>query len=121
MTRIAGRFALLATVLLVGAAPGHAGDEMTGSEIKSLFSGNTVTGAMVDSGNYTEFYQADGVIKGDGYTGVWSVSDDSMCFQYGSDPRKCWQVREAGEGIQWLNGRKVDGTGMVLAGNPNHY
>lgn len=121
MTRSAGRLALLTAFFLIGAAPSHAEDEMTGSEIKTLVSGNTVTGAMAESGSYSEFYQADGIIKGNGYTGAWTVSSDSMCFQYGSDPQKCLQVRKTGDEIQWLNGRKIDGTGMLQPGNPNNY
>jgi len=121
MIRIAACLSLLAAMSLAGAAPSYAEDEMTGSEIKTLVSGNTVTGAMVESGSYTEFYQADGIIKGKGYTGAWTVSSDSMCFQYGSDPKKCRQVRKAGDEIQWLNGRRIDGTGMILPGNPNNY
>ena len=121
MTCTAGRFCLLTAILLSAAAPTHAADMMTGSEIKAMVAGNTVTGAMVESGNYAEFYQADGIIKGDGYTGLWTVSDDSMCFQYGSDPQKCLQVGKVGDQIQWFKGRRVDGTGMLVLGNPNNY
>lgn len=121
MIRLAACLPLLAALLLTSAAPSRAEDEMTGSEIKTLVSGNTVTGAMVATGSYSEFYQADGIIRGDGYTGVWTVSSDSMCFQYGSDPKKCLQVRKAGDEIQWLSGRRIDGTGMLVPGNPNNY
>ena len=121
MIRIAACLSLLAALLVAGVAPSRATDMMTGSEIKAMVAGNTVTGAMVESGNYTEFYQADGIIKGDGYTGLWTVSDDSMCFQYGSDPQKCLQVGTIGDQIQWFKGRRVDGTGMLVLGNPNNY
>jgi hypothetical protein len=121
MARIAARLSLLALILVAGIAPARATDMMTGSEIKTLLAGNTVTGAMDESGSYSEFYQSDGVIKGDGYVGAWTVSEDSACFQYGDDARKCLRVGRNGEQIQWFNGRRVAGTGMILLGNPNNY
>jgi hypothetical protein len=121
MIRIAACLSLLAALLAVGSPPSRAADMMTGSEIKTMVAGNTVTGAMVESGNYAEFYQADGIIKGNGYTGLWTVSADSMCFRYGNDPEKCLQVGKIGDQIQWFKGHRVDGTGMLVLGNPNNY
>jgi hypothetical protein len=121
MTRIVGRFALLLGFLLLGAAAGHAADMLTGSEIKTLVSGNTITGTMIETGNYAEFYQPDGVIKGNGYAGLWSVSSDSICFKYGSDPLVCRRLGWNGDQLQWMSGKRLAGTGMVVPGNPNNY
>jgi len=76
---------------------------------------------MVASGVYTEFYGADGVIKGKDYTGKWRVSGDTMCFQYSQDPEACWQVKLDGDKVTWVKGGKEDGTGNIIKGNPNNF
>jgi len=98
-----------------------AADMLSGDQIRSLVSGNTIQGNMEAGGAYTEFYAEDGTIKGKDYTGVWNVDGDSMCFQYGSDPVSCWQAAKEGDQIQWVKDGKVDGTGTVLPGNPNNF
>lgn len=111
---------LLAAILCVAALPAAAAEMLSGDQIKTLVAGNTIAGAMGDT-DYAEYYQADGTIKADGYTGVWTIESDAMCFQYGSDPKSCWQVGRNGDEIQWIKDGKVDGTGMVQPGNPNNY
>ena len=105
--------------MLGGAA--SAAEMLTDEQIRALVAGNTVQGAMVATGAYVEFYQADGTIKGKDYTGVWGIDGDKMCFQYGSDPKSCWQVARDGDAVQWIKDGKVDGTGTVVKGNPNHF
>jgi hypothetical protein len=106
------------SLLPVGA---NAADMLTGDQIRSLVSGNTVQGNMEASGAYTEFYAEDGTIKGKDYTGAWNIDGDNMCFQYGSDPVACWQVAKDGDQVQWIKEGKVDGTGTVVSGNPNNF
>ena len=115
--------ALSALVLPLAAS---AGDALSGDQIRSLLSGNTVQGSMEATGVYTEFYAADGTIKGKdstgkGYAGAWTIDGDNMCFQYGSDPAACWQVAKEGDQIQWMSDGKVDGTGTIVMGNPNNF
>jgi hypothetical protein len=98
-----------------------AGDALSGDQIRSLLSGNTVQGSMEATGVYTEFYAADGTIKGKDYSGVWSIDGNNMCFQYGSDPAACWEVAKEGDQIQWVKDGKVDGTGTIVMGNPNNF
>lgn len=93
----------------------------TGAQISASISGNTVQGSMVASGAYTEFYGADGVIKGKDYSGRWRVNGDTMCFQYGQDPEACWQVKLDGDQVTWVKDGKEDGTGTILKGNPNNF
>ena len=76
---------------------------------------------MEASGAYSEFYQADGTIKGKDYTGAWSIEGDAMCFQYGTDPKSCWQVLGEGNQVQWVKDGNVEGTGTVVTGNPNNF
>ncbi len=106
-------FALAATLL---AAPAVAQDLATGEAITAAISGNTVQGSMSASGAYTEFYAADGTIKGNGYAGTWAVEGDTMCFDYG-EGATCWNVSIAGDQVTWINGGATDGTGTILPGN----
>ena len=73
-------------VLLSATSLAFAGAMATGDQITAAISGKTVQGSMTASGAYTEFYGADGVIKGKDYSGKWRVNGDTMCFQYGQDP-----------------------------------
>lgn len=113
-----GAFAL---AMFMAAGAVQAAEMLSGDQIKSLVSGNTVQGSMEASGAYSEFYQEDGMIKGDGYSGAWSIEGDTMCFQYGADPAACWEVGMDGDTVQWIKDGKIDGTGTVVAGNPNNF
>lgn len=115
--------ALLVSAVLVLAAGSNAlaAATATGDQINAAISGNTVQGSMVASGAYTEFYGADGVIKGKDYTGKWRINGDTMCFQYGQDPEACWQVKLDGDQVTWIKEGKDDGTGTIVKGNPNNF
>jgi hypothetical protein len=113
-------FAAAALVLFTGGMA-LAGTAATGEQITAAISGNTVQGSMIASGAYTEFYGADGVIKGKDYSGKWRINGDTMCFQYGQDPEACWQVRIDGDQVTWVKDGKDDGTGTIVKGNPNSF
>lgn len=110
--------AILAFGLMTGAA--MAQDLANGAAISAAISGNTVQGSMSASGAYTEFYAADGMIKGQGYTGTWTVEGDAMCFDYG-EGKDCWGVRIDGESVTWVKDGADGGTGTIVAGNPNGF
>lgn len=114
---------LLAALAMLAAAGGiaQASGLATGEQITAAISGNTVQGSMVAAGAYTEFYGAGGVIKGKDYSGKWRVDGDAMCFQYGSDPEACWQVKLDGSQVTWVKDGKDDGTGTIVTGNPNNF
>ncbi|HEV7251723.1 MAG TPA: hypothetical protein VGN97_01290 [Mesorhizobium sp.] len=76
---------------------------------------------MASTGVYTEFYAADGTIRGKDYTGAWRVTDDAMCFAYGQDPETCWQVRLRGDQVTWVMEGADVGTGTLVPGNPNGF
>ena len=101
-------------------SPAFAEELATDAGILSAIAGNTVQGSMIDAGAYTEFYDADGTIRGDGYTGTWSVESDQMCFDYG-EGAGCWSVRIDGETVTWVKDGMDDGSGTILAGNPNNF
>ncbi len=111
----------LALAALLLATPALAQDLATGDAIKAAIAGNTVQGSMTSSGAYTEFYDVSGTIKGNGYTGAWTVEGDKMCFTYGEDPATCWNVRLAGDQVTWINNGTEEGTGTILPGNPNAF
>jgi hypothetical protein len=115
--------AILGAAALLVAMSGSviAGAVATGDQINAAISGNTVQGSMVAAGAYTEFYGADGVIKGKDYSGKWRVNGDTMCFQYGQDPEACWQVKLDGNQVTWVKDGKDDGTGTIVKGNPNNF
>ncbi|WP_135505398.1 hypothetical protein [Roseovarius aestuariivivens] len=114
VTRLAMPFALLATPL-------WAAELATGAQIADTITGNTVQGSMDSSGAYTEFYQSDGTIRAESYTGAWSIEGDTMCFDYGEGPAECWGLKIDGETVTWIKDGEDLGTGTVLPGNPNGY
>lgn len=93
----------------------------TGAAIEAAISGNTVAGNMDASGPYAEFYEAGGTIKGDGYTGKWSIEGDSMCFEYEGTPKDCWAVEISGDQVRWLKDGASGGTGTILPGNAKNF
>lgn len=110
---------VLAALLL--AAPAFAEDLATGDAIKMAVSGNTIQGNMTSSGRYTEFYAADGTIKGEGYTAAWSIEGDKMCFTYEGAAPDCWAVRIKGDQVVWVKDGVDGGDGTILAGNVNNF
>jgi hypothetical protein len=93
----------------------------TGDQIKAAVSGNTVSGAMTDTGGYTEYYAPDGTIRGKSYAGTWSIETDKMCFQYDKDNKSCWQALIWQGKISWVRDGAVVGDGAVMPGNPNKF
>lgn len=110
----------LTAAFAVLAIPAYADTLATGDQIKAAIAGNTVQGSMLDSGAYTEFYQADGVIKGADYTASWSIDSDKMCFDYGQGA-DCWSVRLDGTSVTWVKDGADKGTGTIVPGNPNNF
>lgn len=98
----------------------QAADMATGDQIQAAISDSTVAGTMFDSGDYAEFYAADGTIRGDGYTGTWSVDGDTMCFDYG-EGADCWNVSIDGANVQWIQDGEVKGDGAISEGNVNNF
>lgn len=118
----------MAAALLAGVPSFVAAESMrlSGDEIKALVGDSTISGTMLPDVPYSEFYGADGTIRGgtgaDAYTGKWSVDGDTMCFDYG-DPAtfSCWGIAAEGDMVEWIdkNGA-VGGSGTVVTGNPGN-
>ena len=111
----------LVLAICLFALPAHADEIATGAAIRSAVSGNTVQGTMQASGGYTEYYAADGTIKGADYAGAWNVSGDQMCFAYGEDPEQCWDAKINGTQITWVGAGGDEGSGTIQPGNPNGF
>ncbi|MEM1005052.1 MAG: hypothetical protein AAF496_04635 [Pseudomonadota bacterium] len=110
----------LALATIIAASSAVAEPFASKDEIQQVMSDHTYQGGML-SGAFTEYYAADGTIKGDGYTGVWTATDNGMCFQYGTDPKNCWDLKIDGAAVTLYKDGKVDGAGVVVPGNPNEY
>lgn len=108
-----------ASVLMVGSA--YSADLATGEQISDAISGNTVQGSMEASGVYTEYYSADGVVRGADYTATWMIEGDMMCWLYEGSEKDCWNASIDGDQIGWVQGGETLGNGTILSGNPNNF
>ncbi|MBX6322096.1 MAG: hypothetical protein IRY94_09740 [Rhodospirillaceae bacterium] len=102
-----------------------AGQVLSGDQIRQRLIGNTVSG-MLDASEggpspYAEYYDPDGTIRGDGYTGRWTIEGDTICLSFEDSPRACWQVSAEGDDIEWILDGRVEGNGKVTPGNPNRF
>jgi hypothetical protein len=95
-------------------------------EIRSVFSGNTVSGEE-NGAAYHEYFIPDGRIVGESgegrYKGYWQISKGRMCVSYDEDDGKvgawdCSHVGLSGSRITWTeDGKKSYST--IAAGNPH--
>ena len=113
--------AAVTLALFLPAATAAAAEMLNGEQIRETVSDHTVAGTMMESGPYAEFYQADGTIKGDGYTGSWSIADDAMCFEYAGEAAGCWQVGMEDGMLMWMQDGTVLGDGTAVPGNTNGF
>lgn len=97
-----------------------AGDLAAKDEITGAVSGKTYQGSMLKD-SFVEYYDADGSIKGKGYSGTWRATDQAMCFTYGDNPEVCWGLEINGPAVTLYKDGKVDGTGILIDGNPNKF
>ena len=113
--------AILALSPLLGVAA-QASDAPSAAEITAAVSDHTYQGSMnvADSG-FAEYYASDGNIRAKGYSGKWRVEDGVMCFQYGQDPERCFEVRLNGPSMEMYKNGAIDGNGMLIPGNPNNF
>lgn len=110
--------AFVAMVALLMPPTGTAGDAPMAGEIRAAVSDHTYQGSMSEGGSgFAEYYAPDGTIRGDGYTGEWTVKDGTMCFDYGEGPW-CFEVMIDGPSMVMYKGGKIDGNGMLIEGNP---
>lgn len=94
---------------------------LTGDQIRSTLIGNTIAGQIM-GGEYSEYYQADGVIRGRDYLGAWTIEGDTLCVEYEGLEKSCYALELDGTSVKWLtpDGTLV-GDGTLTPGNPNNY
>jgi hypothetical protein len=127
-----GRFFLILT-MAVGAAcsmPAQA-EPLTGTQIRALFTGNTIAGRYAGGTEFSEFHSVDGRALGDnGYAlnvdACWNVDGDRVCYHYGpyKDRRTyCFTVEKTGEELQLRTAGSglLNAVGLVEKGNPRHH
>lgn len=107
---------------LMPVSTAFADDHPTASEIRDAVSNHTYQGSMSnpDSG-FAEYYDPDGSIRGDGYSGKWRAEDGMMCFQYGEKSEQCFEVTINGPSMVMHKDGKIDGNGMLIPGNPRGF
>jgi len=95
-------------------------DTLAAAAIAAAVSDRTYQGSMTDNA-FAEYYAADGSIRGKDYAGKWRTEDDTMCFQYGDSEEKCWRVIINGAALTLVKDGQVDGSGMLVEGNPHQF
>lgn len=129
-----GRPALVLTsALLLGivSQPSGAHEALSGEEVRSLITGNTLQGSFMTNPLTMVFY-ADGVVRGAiGLTGsdsgTWEIEGDKYChewFTYFSGVRRCYQWIPRGNGYTLKNvdefkARNIQG--QLKKGKPKGY
>jgi hypothetical protein len=115
-------FFLISGVSMPAPLPSVFASELLKSEaLRATLSDNTIQGSMTKTGPYSEYYQPDGTIKGESYTGKWRVEGDNACFIYNQPPEDCWGMTRDGDHVEWMKDGQVLGTGTVHRGNVNKY
>ena len=107
----------LSILCLLMASPAMAQSPAGADTIRAALIGNTVTGNMLASGGYAEFYAPDGSIRAEGYTGKWAIKGDRMCFDYADAVETCFAVALSGSRVIWLGDGGEEGAGQIKPGN----
>ena len=119
--------AFVATILMGSAvySIATAAEGMTGEGIATLLSGNSMSGVTSKGVEWTEFYKPGGEIrgtsKGERHFGIWSIEEDSVCFDYPAwKYRVCATVAPAvGSKYLFHNDKGKTNEYTVLEGNPS--
>ena len=101
------------------ALPVQAAEMANGEQIQAMLSGNTLQGSTGKDA-YAEYYDPDGTLRGNGYSGKWKVEGNTGCMDYGGG-FSCWTGLIDGNANIWYKDGKVDAAGMMIPGNPNKF
>lgn len=102
-----------------GAAQGQ--DLASAAAITSALAGNTLRGHLVASGDFEEFYDPSGTVRGADYSGTWSAGPDGLCLSYDGDPASCWGLRILGQQVIWVGRGGEEGNATIVPGNPGGF
>ncbi len=105
-------------ILALGTGSASA-ETATGEEIRTFISGNTLQGAS-SGGVFAEYYDPDGTLRGDGYSGTWKIEGDAGCMDYGQG-YQCWTGIIKGNANIWFLDGQAQAAGYLFPGNPNEF
>jgi hypothetical protein len=104
---------------------------LKGDQIKSLFSGNTISGIYTSGRTFSEYHAPDGRALGDSGFGLnedacWNTEGDSVCYHYGAYGKRrtyCFTVEKVGESLQLVvaDTGRLNGVASVENGNPRNH
>jgi len=110
--------ALIGFALVSGVAPvAAAADALSAADIAAAIGDRTYQGSMTADA-FAEYYAKDGSVRGDGYMGTWRAEDDRLCLAYEGAEEQCWGVQINGPAMTLFIDGEVDGSGMLVDGNP---
>ncbi|MCA3563062.1 MAG: hypothetical protein IOC90_11560 [Methylocystis sp.] len=124
----------LALAAALSLLPGHASaaDDIwvTGQDLRSLITGNTITGRYDNGQPYSEYHAVDGRVLGHNnrepnQEACWDLRGDRVCYYYAKGRARgefCWQVQRIGaNGIRarLLERGSREIIGLHSAGNPH--
>ena len=90
-------------------------------DIAAAIGDRTYQGSMTADA-FAEYYAGDGTVRGDGYAGEWRVEHGALCLRYGDAAEEdCWKVEINGPAMTLLKDGEVDGSGMLIDGNPRGF
>jgi hypothetical protein len=119
----------LSALLLLSACAGPTPEEkqavadakpLSGSQISTVISGNTLSGVDRKGASWIEYYDPSGQIRGlwkgnDKYSSTWKVDGDKFCGDYeGSDDDFCAPLSMNGDQIYYIE----DNGGAYNVGRP---
>lgn len=103
----------------------------TGSRIRELFTGNTVSGVYVGGNRFSEFHAADGRVLGDnGYTlnvdACWNTDSDRVCYHYGpKEDRRTYcftvEVNDTSYNLRVAGSGRLNAVAAIEKGNPKQH
>jgi hypothetical protein len=125
--------ALLLGCQTTGQPPINKGTPLSGTEIKEIFSGNTVEGKHHEQGRqFRQYYHPNGTLaatsddygrRPDSDFGTWSVEGNRRCTQFkkwGEGKKWCREIYKNGDSLQTFSQKsgKLRETFSVKQGNP---
>jgi uncharacterized protein YceK len=104
-----------------------AGEKVGAADLPGTVSNRTFRGKDDAGQPYSEYYGADGTLRGtsggEAYSGSWEVVGEQLCFTYpdgGTSETECYAVFKDGDVLTWLttDGQIVEAT--FVEGNPDN-
>lgn len=113
---------LSAALTTSGAAIAAANSPLaSGQKIQDVLSGNTLDVGVASRFTDTSYFDTDGTVDSDGYSGYWYVVGDKLCIDYDNDPEKCWSAKVNVDEVTLFYKGRLDAFARIVPGNPNGF